>query len=193
MGSLFQRRANHLLRIALAGVALAIVAVFGVAMVAYSSNYYTQVRFIPDQPVPFSHKHHAGELGIDCRYCHTSVEKSSFAGIPSPSTCMHCHSQIWPEARMLEPVRDSFNEGRPLAWSRVNSLPDYVYFNHSIHIAKGVRCAACHGRIDEMPGVWKHASLEMVWCLSCHRHPQRYGLGKELTIQSKTDCDACHR
>ena len=121
------------------------------------------------QPVPFSHRHHAGELGIDCRYCHTSVEKSSFAGVPPTQTCMTCHSQIWTNSSMLEPVRASYRTDKSLAWTRVNALPDFVYFDHSIHVAKGIGCTTCHGPIAEMPLTYRAGTLYMSWCLDCHR------------------------
>ena len=170
------------------------------------------------QPVPFSHKHHVGGLGLDCRYCHTTVERSSTAGMPSTHTCMTCHSQIWTEAKMLEPVRKSWSEGKPLEWNRVNRLPKFVYFNHSIHIAKGVGCVSCHGRVDRMPMAWRHEAFYMRECLACHREPERFlrpqeqvfnmawapegeqlALGKELVKkyripkQRLTDCMVCHR
>jgi hypothetical protein len=125
------------------------------------------------QPVPFSHQHHVTGLGIDCRYCHTSVETSSFAGIPPTKTCMNCHSQIWTNAQLLEPVRASYRSGESLQWTRVNQLPDFVYFNHSIHINKGVGCNTCHGPVDQMPLMYQQESLQMVWCLECHRAPEK--------------------
>ena len=124
--------------------------------------------------MPFSHRHHAGELGIDCRYCHTSVEKSSFAGLPPTQTCMTCHSQIWTNASMLEPVRASYRDDKSLEWTRVNALPDFVYFDHSIHVAKGVGCTTCHGPIAEMPLTYRAGTLYMSWCLDCHRQPEKY-------------------
>jgi hypothetical protein len=122
-----------------------------------------------EQPVPFSHQHHVAGLGIDCRYCHTSVENSSFAGIPPTKTCMNCHSQIWTNAALLEPVRASYRDNKPLRWARIHDLPDFVYFSHEIHINKGVGCKSCHGPIDEMPLMYQNASLQMEWCLGCHR------------------------
>jgi len=127
-----------------------------------------------DQPVPFSHKHHVGDDGIDCRYCHASVEKSAFAGLPSTQTCMTCHSQIFTDAPVLAPVRQSLATNTPLKWNRVHDLPGFVYFNHSIHIAKGIGCSTCHGRIDQMPLTWRVNTLYMKWCLDCHRQPQKY-------------------
>ena len=125
-----------------------------------------------EQPVPFSHAHHVGGLGIDCRYCHTTVETSSFANIPPTKTCMNCHSQIWSTSPTLEPVRASFRTGESIRWTRVYDLPDFVYFNHSIHVNKGVGCESCHGRVDQMPLTWQENSLQMEWCLDCHRNPR---------------------
>ena len=124
-----------------------------------------------EQPIQFSHERHVAGNGIDCRYCHTSVEKAAFAGIPPTKTCMNCHSQIWAQSPYLEPVRASFRNDTSLEWNRVNDLPDFVYFDHSIHVAKGVGCETCHGRVDEMPLVWQAARLQMSWCLDCHRNP----------------------
>ena len=127
-----------------------------------------------EQPIQFSHAHHAGAIGIDCRYCHTSVEKAAFAGIPPTKTCMNCHSQIWLQSPYLEPVRESFRTDRSIEWTRVHDLPDFVYFDHSIHVAKGVGCETCHGRVDQMPLVWQAARLQMSWCLECHRNPEKF-------------------
>jgi len=154
-------------------------AIFIVALLgwfAYSmqkSPYFTEAGVIRSQPVPFSHEHHVSGLGIDCRYCHTSVETSPFAGIPPTKTCMTCHSQIWTNAQMLQPVRDSWQNDRPLTWTRVHNLPDFVYFNHSIHVAKGVGCSTCHGPVNKMPLMYQNASLLMEWCLDCHRAPEK--------------------
>jgi hypothetical protein len=138
------------------------------------SPYITYAGVVKPQPVLFSHQHHVTGLGVDCRYCHTSVEVSGFAGIPPTKTCMNCHSQIWTNAQMLEPVRASYRSGQSLQWTRVNQLPDFVYFNHSIHISKGVGCNTCHGPVDQMPLMYQYASLQMEWCLGCHREPQKY-------------------
>ncbi|TXH33921.1 MAG: cytochrome C [Rhodospirillaceae bacterium] len=135
------------------------------------STYTTLVGWVKDQPVPFSHKHHAGELGIDCRYCHTTVDAGPKAGLPSTHICMTCHSQVWTGAPMLAPVRESLAENKPLEWQRVARLPDYVYFNHSIHIARGVPCVTCHGRVDQMPLMTRAQPFQMRWCLDCHRDP----------------------
>ena len=136
------------------------------------SPYVTNQGIRPEQPVPFSHNHHVAGVGIDCRYCHTSVENSSFAGIPPTKTCMNCHAQIWANAPMLEPVRASFRENKPLHWTRVHDLPDFVYFSHEIHINKGVGCQSCHGQVDQMPLMYMNGSLQMEWCLQCHRQPE---------------------
>jgi hypothetical protein len=127
-----------------------------------------------EQPVPFSHEHHVNGLGIDCRYCHSTVEKSPFAGIPATKVCMTCHSQIWTNAAMLEPVRQSWNTGTPIQWNRVHNIPDYAYFDHSVHVAKGIGCASCHGQVDQMPLMMQGPSLQMEWCLDCHRNPEKH-------------------
>lgn len=137
------------------------------------SPYTTYAGVAKAQPVPFSHQHHVAGLGLDCRYCHTSVETSGFAGIPPTKTCMNCHSQIWTNAPMLEPVRESYRTGKSLVWTRLNDLPDFVYFDHSIHINKGVGCNSCHGPVQKMPLMYAYASLQMEWCLQCHRAPEK--------------------
>lgn len=138
------------------------------------SPYVNMVGVPREQPVPFSHKHHVNGLGIDCRYCHTSVEEVAFAGIPPVKTCMTCHSQIWTEAPLLEPIRASYRTDKAIEWIRVHDLPDFVYFNHSIHVRKGVGCVSCHGRVDQMPLMMKANSLDMQWCLECHKQPEQY-------------------
>ncbi len=216
MPQLFRPYANTLARASLLGVALILV---GIAWAGYEytqSSYATQVGVPQEQPVPFSHAHHVGGLGLDCRYCHTSVETSSFAGMPATQTCMTCHSQIWKDSPMLAPVRDSFATQTPIAWKRVHDLPDYVYFDHRMHVSKGIGCVSCHGRVDEMPLTWKAESLRMSWCLDCHRAPEKNvrpreavfdpawqppvgfdptALAKEYHIDSRrlTDCTVCHR
>ena len=185
----------------------------------YWSPYVTYVNVPFQQPIPFSHKHHVAEDGIDCRYCHTSVEKSSFAGIPPTETCMTCHSQIFTDSPMLQPVRVSLATNTPLEWKRVHDLPDFVYFNHSIHISKGIGCSTCHGRVDQMPLTRRTENLYMKWCLDCHRNPQKYirprdkiydmswhpaedrhregwRLIKEYNVDTTgrlTNCSTCHR
>ncbi len=136
-------------------------------------DYVSHVGLAKDQPVPFSHKHHVTGMGIDCRYCHTSVEESAFAGIPPVETCMTCHSLVWTEAPLLEPVRAAWRDEVPLQWTRVHDLPDFVYFRHDIHIAKGIGCTSCHGPVDQMPLMYKENTLNMEWCLECHRAPER--------------------
>ena len=175
-------------------------------------------RLSPAQPLPFSHKHHVGDDGIDCRYCHWSVEKSAFAGIPSADVCLSCHSQLFSDAAILAPLREAARTGRPLRWIRVHNLPDFVFFDHSIHLAKGVGCVECHGRVDRMPRIERVATLEMQWCLGCHRDPAPHlrpreqlfdmsvappadaraqaALAASYQLQSTqrlTDCSTCHR
>jgi len=180
------------------------------------TSYVTNVNVPRDQPVMFTNNHHVSGVGMDCRYCHTSVEVSSSAGIPPTETCMGCHSQIWSEAPILEPVRESWRTGKSIQWNRVHDLPGFVYFNHSIHVTKGMGCATCHGRVDLMPMVWKENTLLMEWCLDCHRAPEKYirpkdqvfnmeykpegdqaALGAKLVAEYKvrklTDCSVCHR
>jgi hypothetical protein len=188
------------------------------AIEIYEAGYTTEVNVPRVQPVPFSHEHHVDGLGISCEYCHTSVEQSPFAGIPPTYTCMTCHSQIWNTSPLLAPVRESYRTKMPLHWIRVNDLPDFVYFDHSIHIHKGIGCVTCHGRVDHMPLMWKKNTLFMKWCLDCHRQPEKYirpraevlnmdwvppgdqlALGrklvKEYDVQVKriSDCSTCHR
>jgi Cytochrome c7 and related cytochrome c len=180
------------------------------------TDYARHVGFPVQQPVPFSHQHHVAGLGIDCRFCHTSVELSSNAGMPPTYTCMTCHSQIWTNAELLAPVRKSLEDNKPIVWKRLNDLPDYVYFNHSIHIAKGVGCASCHGEVAKMALSYKAKSLTMQFCLDCHRDPapnlrptdQIYNTwhrnaetpsaaallaANHLGARKLTDCSICHR
>src|SRR3712207_1279699 len=172
--ALFHPSTNTISRVSIFGGLFFIAALVVVAGNLNASPYLTNVDVAIEQPVPFSHEHHVSGLGIGCLYCHTSVEQSAFAGIPPTETCMTCHSQIWVNAPMLEPVRQSFATGEPLEWNRVHDLPDHVYFNHSIHVQKGVGCATCHGRVDQMPLTWKAQPMTMGWCLSCHREPERF-------------------
>jgi len=147
------------------------------------SPYVNMVGVPMEQPVPFSHKHHVNGLGIDCRYCHTSVEEVAFAGIPPVKTCMTCHSQIWTEALILEPIRASYRTDKAIEWIRLHDLPDFVYFNHSIHVRKGVGCVSCHGRVDQMPLMMKANSLDMQWCIACHKHPEQNLRPREAVFQ----------
>lgn len=174
MPQIFHRSANTVARVSIAAAVLLVVGLIGIALQMQRSPYVTYAGIAAAQPVPFSHQHHVAGLGIDCRYCHTSVEVSGFAGIPPTKTCMNCHAQIWTNAPMLEPVRESFRTGKSLVWTRVNDLPDYVYFDHSIHVDKGVGCNTCHGPVDQMPLMYNYASLQMEWCLECHRAPEKY-------------------
>jgi hypothetical protein len=180
------------------------------------SPYTTQVNVARHQPVPFSHKHHVQGLGLDCRFCHTSVEESASAGLPSTKVCMGCHSMVWKDAPLLEPVRASFQSDRSIEWIRVHDLPDFAYFDHSIHLAKGIGCTTCHGQVDEMPLMWRTATLHMDWCLDCHRDPaaavrprervfdvdwdpgsltreERERLAAAHGLTRQTNCSVCHR
>jgi hypothetical protein len=216
MAQLFPRSANALARSSIA-IALVLATGAGYALwVVAHSHYVTRQSEVVEQPVPFSHVHHVGQVGLDCRYCHTAVEKSSSAGIPPTATCMNCHNQLWTNAALLEPVRASFRDGRPLEWNRVHDLPGFVYFDHSIHVAKGVGCVTCHGRVDQMPLMRQQSPLTMQWCLDCHRDPvpnlrpreavtdmtwqpppgfekQQLELAALYDVKSKTSCSTCHR
>jgi NAD-dependent SIR2 family protein deacetylase len=219
MSQLFHRNSNVYSRLSILAFLL-FVGGFGATLALLNwSAYNTNQDVHVEQPIQFSHAHHVGGMGIDCRYCHTSVDESAFANIPPTKTCMNCHSQIWNTAPILEPVRASFRNNTPLQWTRVNDLPDFVYFNHSIHVKQGVGCATCHGRVDQMPLIYQQATLMMSWCLDCHRNPARYvrpraevfnmawerpagdpGLGERLVQEYRiasstqlTNCSTCHR
>ncbi len=219
MAQIFHPGVNNVVKISIVVAIL----LSGVAFFVYTqlarSSYLTGRYLEKQQPVQFSHKHHAGDDGIDCRYCHTSVETSYSAGIPPTQTCMNCHSQIWSDSPYLEPVRESYRTGKPIEWERVHDLPEFAYFNHSIHIAKGVGCSTCHGQIDTMPAVYQENTLQMEWCLACHREPEKFirpkseiynmawdgndlstderlKLKADYKIRSKemlTSCSTCHR
>ena len=169
---IFHRSANSLAKVSIFG-GVFLLGLVGVVVYTLmgTSGYLTGQYVVKRQPVPFSHEHHARGLGIDCRYCHTSVERSAFAGLPPTETCMNCHRQIWTNAELLEPIRASYRDNVPMQWTRVHDLPDYVYFNHSVHIAKGIGCDSCHGKVNRMPLMLQNASLQMQWCLDCHRNP----------------------
>ena len=171
MAQIFHRGANNIAKASIA-VAIVLAAVAGYAYTQIARSSYLTNRYSErQQPVQFSHKHHVGDDGIDCRYCHTSVETSSSAGMPPTQTCMNCHTQIWADSPYLEPVRASYRDNKPIEWVKVHDLPEFAYFNHSIHVAKGVGCASCHGDIANMPVVYQENTLQMEWCLACHRDP----------------------
>jgi hypothetical protein len=174
MPQIFHPSTNTFSKASIFGAVFIIAGVVLVLFQLFRSPYATRMNVPIEQPVPFSHRQHVANLGLDCRYCHMSVEESSFADIPPTHTCMTCHSQIWPESPILEPVRRSWETGEPIPWVRVHNLADFSYFDHSIHINKGVGCETCHGRVDTMPSMWKAESLHMDWCLECHRNPERY-------------------
>jgi hypothetical protein len=216
MAQIFHHSTNTIARVSIYGAVILILLLgYGIDVVN-NSSYVTEVHNARPQPVPFSHKHHSGELGLDCRYCHTSVEVAASAGMPPTQTCMTCHSQIWTNAAILEPVRASYRDSKPLSWTRVNAVPDFVYFNHSIHISKGVGCTTCHGPVGDMNITWRENSLYMRWCLECHNAPEKYlrprsevfnpfyqapsnqdelglRLMKEYKVQKLTNCTTCHR
>jgi hypothetical protein len=174
MAQIFHRRSNTLARLSLLLAGL-IVIVLGVTLdLLQRSPWVTRQGQRPEQPVLFSHKHHVQGLGLQCQYCHVSAETSSSAGIPPTKTCMNCHSEIWTNAEVLEPVRQSWASGKSIAWTKVNDLPDFVYFSHEIHVHKGVDCVTCHGRVDQMPVTYAQNTLQMEWCLDCHRNPAKY-------------------
>jgi len=179
MPQIFRHSTNYLARTTIFGAVFILLAALWVGAAIMRSGWNTGQYIERQQPLQFSHRHHVGDDGIDCRYCHTTVETSASAGIPSTAVCMNCHKQIWADSPYLEPVRASFKTGKPLEWIRVHDLPDFAYFNHSIHVAKGVGCSTCHGRIDQMPVVSQTQSLQMEWCLDCHRSPQNYVRPKE--------------
>jgi hypothetical protein len=173
MPQIFHPSTNILSRVSIFGAVFLIGFVLFLAAAIMRSPYVTEAGVVRSQPVPFSHDHHVSGLGIDCRYCHLSVEVSSFAGIPATEICMNCHSQIWADSPMLAPVRESFRTGRSIPWTRVHNLADFSYFDHSIHVQKGFGCVTCHGQVDEMPQIAKATSLQMGWCLDCHRNPEQ--------------------
>lgn len=174
MAQLFKPAANTIATASLFAGALAPFAIFLTGSQITRSPYNTKVDVPITQPAPFSHKHHVAELGIDCRFCHWTVEEGAAASVPTTDVCMTCHSQIWKNSPLLEPVRESWETNTPLQWNKVNTVPDFVYFNHSIHIARGVSCNNCHGAINEMEMTWKGNAFRMAWCLECHREPEKF-------------------
>jgi len=216
MAQIFHPSTNALSKVSIFGAAFFIVILGWILDSIPRAPWVTQVDVAREQPVPFSHKHHVAGLGIDCRFCHTSVETSAFAGMPSSKTCMSCHSVLFTESELLEPVRESYRTDDPIPWARVHDLPDFVYFDHSIHISKGVGCSSCHGRVDQMPLMWRENTLNMDWCLECHRNPaphirpkdrifdmewmpsdhptaENAQLMTEYDVQAQENCSICHR
>ena len=219
MASLFPRWTNTVSKVMGAATLLIPLGAIGALWYTARTPFVTLADQEVAQPVQFDHRHHNWEQGIDCRYCHTSVERSAVAGLPSTTVCIGCHGQVWNKSPRLEPVRQAFFTNTPLRWAKVHDLPDYVYFNHSIHVAKGVGCASCHGRVDQMPTMYQWAPLTMQWCLDCHRNPgpnlrpaaevtnmtwqppadaaARAALAEQLVTQldvrPRTACNTCHR
>jgi hypothetical protein len=216
MSQIFHRSANTISRVSIFGTVFIIAGLLGLFDEINRSPWVTEARVAREQPIQFSHERHVAGNGIDCRYCHTSVEDSAFAGIPPTRTCMNCHSQIFSTSPFLEPLRQSVRSDQSIQWTRVHDLPDFVYFDHSIHLRKGIGCTTCHGQVDRMPLVWQEKSLQMEWCIDCHRNPERYvrprdavfrvdyrpppdqlELGRRLVgeyqIQKLTSCSTCHR
>jgi len=216
MSQIFHPSTNTISRVSIFGAVFLVSGGLWLLQQVNRSPYVTQAFVTREQPVPFSHAHHVGDVGIDCRYCHTTVETSAFAGIPPTKTCMNCHAQLFNDSPTLEPVRASFRTGMPLVWTRVHDLPDFVYFDHSIHVNKGVACVTCHGRVDRMALVWQESSLLMEWCVACHRNPgpsvgeraqvtnpfveppmrgdvHAAELLGEYNVRTRTDCSTCHR
>ena len=183
MSQIFHHSANALVRSTLCG-GIVIVGFLGWLGYELDRSHYVTGQSVPrEQPVPFSHAHHVGDDGIDCLYCHTTAENSGFANIPPVKICMDCHSQIWRTSPTLEPVRAALRDNGSIRWTRVHDLPDFVYFNHGIHINKGVGCETCHGRVDRMPLTWQENTLRMEWCLDCHRHPEQFVRPREFVTQ----------
>lgn len=218
MPQIFGQYADSAARVILLAIIFVPIVAIGIAYGVMWSPYITTENVTIEQPVPFSHEHHAGELGLDCRYCHTAVEKSAVASLPPTHTCMTCHSQLYTSAAMLAPVRESLAEGKPIHWNRVYRLPDYVYFDHHVHINNGIGCTTCHGQVETMPLIRQAAPLTMAWCLECHRNPVPHlrpkseifstewkpppnqleegrRLLEEYHIRTEhlTDCSICHR
>jgi Cytochrome c7 and related cytochrome c len=216
MAQIFHRSTNTIARVSLFGAVFLVAAFLVLLTQVNRSPWVTQAQVAREQPIQFSHERHVAGNGIDCRYCHTSVEQGPIAGVPPTKTCINCHSQVFANSPFLEPVRTSFQTDRPLRWTRVHDLPDFVYFDHSIHVNKGVGCTTCHGQVDRMPLMWQEQSLQMEWCLDCHRNPERYvrprdavfrldyqppsdqlelgtRLVAEYEIQKLTSCTTCHR
>jgi hypothetical protein len=218
MSQIFHPSMNLIAKVALLVMLLLLAVLAGLGYYTVRSPFMTEVGVAKAQTVPFSHAQHVGGLGMDCRYCHTSVETSNTASLPPTATCMGCHAKVDPDSANLALVRESAEKNQPLPWLRVHDLADHVYFNHAIHVKQGVGCETCHGRVDQMPVMMKVASLQMDWCLECHRNPAPYlrpraavftmgytppadkaTLGAQLVadygihVKQLTDCSICHR
>jgi cytochrome c7-like protein len=216
VAALFPRWSNTAMRLGLGALGCFLVGVPTALIIYVRTPYVTNQQFTVEQPVEFDHRHHVADDGIDCRYCHDTVDRSRFAGVPPTARCMSCHSQVWDGSPMLEPVRRSWFTGRPIPWRRVHRLPDFAYFDHSVHVTHGVGCATCHGRVDTMSRVYQVAPLTMGWCLDCHRAPERFlrprdqitsmtwepqgnraelgaRLAREYGTRKLTSCTTCHR
>jgi len=219
MGQIFPRNANRLAWLSVFAGLLLVAELVLILAVYFRSNYFRQINVAIEQPVAFSHQLHNGVLGIDCRYCHVSVNQSYFANIPATETCMTCHSQIKTFSPKIAPIIESYATGKPIEWNKVHRVPDFVYFNHAIHVNKGVGCSTCHGQVNEMPVVWQQQAMFMGWCLNCHRNPEQYvrprdevynmeyvapanqaALGRQLVAEygimpadQLTNCWVCHR
>lgn len=214
MPQVFAPTANTIARATLAALALLLTAAAVAGWLFVRSSWATGEDITPPQPVPFSHLHHVGGIGLDCRLCHAHAADGAMAGLPSVDVCMTCHREVWADAPLLAPIRDAARDGREIAWNRVHDLADYVYFHHGIHVAKGIACEQCHGRVDRMPLIRQDAPLTMQWCLDCHRDPaphvrppaevftmgwtppegfDRIALARALDLHATTDCTGCHR
>lgn len=213
MPQVFHPSTNTISRVSVFGAVGLVAGAVGVGVMTVRSPYATGVGVIRSQPIPFSHQHHVGEAGIDCRYCHRGVEREASAGLPSTEICLGCHSQLWADSEMLQPVQASWEGNTPIGWVRVHDVPDFVYFHHGTHVVHGVACEACHGRVDRMPLTWRSATLHMEWCLECHRNPEQHlrpanavlAMGWKRSdhpppdtaatsqVHARTDCSACHR
>lgn len=218
MAQIFHPSTNTISRVSIFGSVFVVAGLLWLMGAVNRSPYVTGQNVVIDQPVPFSHRHHVAGLGIDCRFCHATVEVAASAGMPSTKVCMSCHSQVWVDSPLLEPVRASYRDDVSIPWVRVHDLPDFAYFDHSIHLAKGIGCSSCHGRVDQMPLMWRENTLNMEWCIGCHRDPaphvrprerlfdmdwtpeadgmsaaDRERLVRENHVQGRTSCSACHR
>jgi hypothetical protein len=215
VAQLFPRSANQLARVSIILGVFGVLGVGAVGAMFYRSPWYTNQDVVRSQPVPFYHEHHVGGLGLDCRFCHFNTENSAYAGMPPTHVCMTCHSQVWTEAGVLEPVRQSYQTDKSIEWTKVYRLADYAYFNHSAHVNKGIGCASCHGQVDKISLMYQKPTLQMSWCIECHKNPENFvrpkseifnmtenlpnqaeqgrQLVKDYNIQSRINCSTCHR